>query len=253
MPRWAEQFLLQSPSPLHPILLLAQLSAPWESKRCRARLVQPPLSLRNGEKTGKSLTGRASWDPSNHRNCVPPVWMWAEVRQAHSCSVYLKWAPLLCLTNDIHCSTCLQCNRPEAAKWLYLKLKRKVQSFEVRRHIMNSAKLYISKAVLFAEAICPEKSSNMHLWQESKELRETDLMEDVSDHPFPQYLKCHFVVEQLPSLYQLQHLHPAPAVLLAFEETVQSSSSQQFLIRYANKTSLLVPPNGNCELSEALP
>lgn len=141
----------------------------------------------------------------------------------------------------------------KAAKWLYLKLKRKVQSFEVRRHIMNSAKLYISKPVLFAEAICPEKSSNMHLWQESKELRETDLIEDVSDHPFPQYLKCHFVVEQLPSLYQLQHLHPAPTALLAFEETVQSSSSQQFLIRYANKTSLLVPPDGNSELSEAVP
>lgn len=141
----------------------------------------------------------------------------------------------------------------KAAKWLYLKLKRKVQSFEVRRRIMNSAKLYISKPVLFAEAICPEKSSNMHLWQESKELRETDLIEDVSDHPFPQYLKCHFVAEQLPSLYQLQHLYPAPAGLLAFEETVQSSSSQQFLIRYANKTSLLVPPDANCELSEALP
>lgn len=141
----------------------------------------------------------------------------------------------------------------KAAKCLYLKLKRKVQSFEVRRHIMNSAKLYISKPVLFAEAICPEKSSNMHLWQESKELRETDFIEDVSDHPFPQYLKCHFVVEQLPSLYQLQHLHPAPTGLLAFEEIVQSSSSQQFLIRYANKTSLLVPLNGDCELSEALP
>lgn len=141
----------------------------------------------------------------------------------------------------------------EETNWLYLKLKRKVQSFEVRRHIMNSAKLYISKPILFVEAICPEKSLNMHLWQESKELRETDLIEDVSDHPFPQYLKCHFVVEQLPSLYQLQHLHPAPAALLAFEETVQSGSSQQFLIRYANKTSLLVPPNSNCELSEALP
>lgn len=76
-----------------------------------------------------------------------------------------RWCSQGCHTVLVTCSAMSVSNVTalEAAARLCLKLKRKRHGFEVRRCIMNSTKLCISKPVLFAEAICPEKSSNTHL------------------------------------------------------------------------------------------
>ena len=160
---------------------------------------------------------------------------------------------LLRFTGDIHCSTCLKCNRPESSHVALFKTKEESAKLWSQKAYNEFSKTLYFKAGSICRSHLPREKLEHAPLTGVKRVRETDLTEDVSHHPFPQYLKCHFVVEQLPSLYQLQHLHPAPLGLLAFEATVQSSSSQQFLMRYANKTSLLVPPNGNYELSGAFP
>lgn len=153
---------------------------------------------------------------------------------------------------DMLCNVCLQCNSPESSHATLFETKEETASLWSQKVYNEFNKTLYFKACSICRSHLPWEKLEHAPLTGVKRVEGNRSRRGCFTSPVPTASKMPLCSAAASILISITMFTFSSWRSLAFEATVQFSSSQHFLVRYA-KTSLLVLPNDNYKLSRSSP